>query len=313
MKSNVLYLVLFCALLCFAAAGAEDVAALYKSARTALEDERCVDVSGVPEMLEQCAAAGYEPAKLLLLDVYEGRRKGLEPQPRRAYELAVELAAAQPRADAPEEAKRRRAQMLYRLALYLERGYGCTPQPQAAYEKMQAAAQLGLRVAQAEFARYLMNGVGHEPVPRAALHNLRILASQAPQTPHIYFYLGHIYLNGLGLRRPNAAAAKFCFELGAAHNDPLAINNLAAMYELGVGVKRDPACALRLYRRAADLGCREASVNMQRLAYRTDAGRRLNAPWGLRVRRAALRVVRVLPLDAAVRQWFESPLREETP
>ena len=102
-----------------------DVEGMYAQARTMLEDRSIEDISGVTAMLEECARAGYEPAKLLLLDVYEGRRNGLAANPEKAFALACEMAEAElpPHAKPEEVAARREA--MYRRALYYERGTGC--------------------------------------------------------------------------------------------------------------------------------------------------------------------------------------------
>ena len=286
-----------------------DAAGLYAQARMMLEDKNIKNVSTVPDMLEACAKADYEPANMLLLDVYEGARKGLEAQPEKAYKLAAGLAERELPPGAGDEARNARAEAMYKLALYHERGFGCKTSPKEAYRWMRRAAMEGLRVAQVELSRYLMNGVGHAPEPRMALMNLRKLVYQAPETPHLFFYLGYMCMNGVGMLHPNRLMARRFFELGAERQDARAINNLGSMYELGIGVKRDPVQALRLYRRAAELGCKDASSNMQRLAYKTDAMKRPRARWQQRVGSAVLRVVRAMPLEPALRQWIESPFR----
>lgn len=286
---------------------------MYAQARMILEDKTINNVSAVPALLKQCADAGYVPAKMLLLDVYEGTRKGLEAQPEKAFELACRLSAGSPECatdDERLEAEQAKAEAMYRLALYHEKGFGCKPSPREAYVWMRRAAMTGLRKAQVELSRYLAYGIGHKPEPRVALMNLRKLAVQAPETPHLYFYLGHMCLNGIGMPRPNKLMARRFFEMGAELQDARAINNLGSMYELGYGVKRDPDLALRLYRQAAELGCKDASSNMQRLAYKRDIPQRPSTPWRQRVAGAALRVVQVLPLDPALRQWLETPFRQ---
>lgn len=286
-----------------------DAEAMYVQARTILEDKTIKNVSAVPAMLEGCDRAGYEPARLLLLDVYEGRRKGIEANPERAYELASRMAEAKLPPEATEEQQAAKHEAMYRLALYHERGFGCPPSPETAYLRMRQAALAGLAKAQVECARYLMNGVGHAAVPKEALQILLWVASHAPETPNLYFYLGYMCMNGLGMPRPNHLMAKKFFEAGARVNDPRAINNLAAIYELGIGVSKDAAMALRLYKRAADLGYKDASANLQRLAYKTDSAQRHATTWSQRVGHAGLRVVQALPLSPIARRWVEEPFR----
>ena len=297
-----------------------DAVGLYAQVRMMLEDKAITDVSAVPEMLEKCVEAGFEPgnemlmavyeeASKLLLDVYEGDHKGLAAQPEKAFKLSKRLSEQKLQPDMEEATKHARAEAMYRLALYHEKGFGCKASPKEAYKWMRRAAMAELRTAQVELSRYLMNGVGHAPEPRMALMNLRKLALQAPDTPNLFFYLGYMCMNGIGMNRPNLLMAKRCFEYGTERRDSRAINNLGSMYELGIGVKRDVAHALRLYRQAAELGCKDASTNMQRLAYKTDASQRPSASWRQRVGSAALRVVHAMPLDDALRGWIEAPIR----
>lgn len=286
-----------------------DVAGLYAQAHMMLEDKSIKNVSAVPALLKQCAEAGYEPANMLLLDVYEGSRKGLEAQPEEAFKLACRLSMAKLPEGAGDEERQSRAEAMYKRALYHERGFGCKTSAKDAYVWMRRAAMEGLRQAQVELSRYLMNGVGHKAEPRMALMNLRKLAIQAPDTPNVYFYLGHMCLNGIGMPHPNRLMARRFFEKGAMHQDARSINNLASMYELGIGVKRDSAYAMRLYRQAADLGCKDASANLQRLAYKTDAFQRRVTTWRQRVGSAALRVMQAMPLEPKLRLWMETPFR----
>lgn len=286
-----------------------DVEGMYAQARTMLEDKTIHNVSAVPAMLEGCDRAGYEPARLLLLDVYEGTRKGIEAAPEKAFDLAGRMAAAYSDADANAETRAARLEAMYRLALYYERGFGCQESPEQAYKWMRLAAMAGLYKAQVERARYLMNGIGHSPAPKEALAILRWVSVHAPETPHLFFYLGYMCMNGVGMSRPNRLMARRFFEIGAHLNDARAINNLATMYELGIGVSKDSAMALRLYKRAADLGCKDASANMQRLAYKTDSDQRHSATWQQRVGHAGLRVVQAMPLSPILRQWIELPFQ----
>ena len=284
-----------------------DVEGMYAQARTMLEDRTIQNVSAVPDMLETCARAGYEPAKLLLMDVYEGKRKGIDTKPAKAFALAHGMAQENLPPNATSEEVEARKEAMYRCALYYERGFGCQASPAEAYQWMRHAAAAGLRKAQAELARYLINGVGHSPAPQEALRILRQVAAKAPDTPHIFFYLGYMCMNGIGMHRPNRLMARRFFEFGARMKDARAINNLASMYELGIGVSKDARMALRLYKQAAALGSRDASANMQRLAYKTDLVYKMSTTWQQRIGHAGLRVVQALPISPVIRQWLEEP------
>lgn len=291
-----------------------DLDGTYEMAYTMLEDKTIHDVARVPAMLEMCAEYGHREAKKLLLDVYEGKRKGIEPNPEKAIALAVDLANERIPEDASAEAikvaLRSRAQARYRLALYYEKGFGCKPSPAEAYKWMRRAALDGLPEALVECSRYLMLGIGHQAMPREALRNLLYAHATAPDTPNLYFYLGYMCMNGLGMKRQNIRQARIFFELGARKNDARAINNLASMYERGVGGKKDVRHALRLYKWAAALGNRDASANLQRLAYIKDVEQRHVASVRKRVVGAVLRVVEALPLADAPREWLKENFRK---
>lgn len=286
-----------------------DANGMYAYARTILEDHTIQDVSAVPELLRGCDRAGHIPARLLLLDVYEGRRKGIEADPAKAYELACRMAEAPLAPNAPQLEQDARLEAMYRRALYLERGFGCTADLKQAYKRMAAAATAGLPKAQVELARFLFKGKGVAPAPQAALYILRHVAYRHPETPNLFFYLGHMFLNGLGLPKPEPEMARQFFEFGAHVKDAQAINYLASMYELGMGVSRNSGKALRLYKQAAALGSKDASANVQRLAYKTDSAQRPSASWRQRIGRASLRMVEALPIAAVVRRWVEPPFR----
>lgn len=287
-----------------------DAAGMYAQARTMLEDRTIQNVSAVPAMLEGCDQAGHIPARLLLLDVYEGTRKGIEANPGKAFALACRMAEAPLTPEASESERAARLEGMYRRALYYERGFGCPVALDMAYKWMAKAAMEGLPKAQVELARFLMNGKGHAADPAEALAILHHVAHRSPTTPNLFFYLGHMFINGMGMSRPDPQMARAFFELGAKLQDARATNNLAYMYEQGIGVSRNFGTALRLYKQAAALGCKDASANMQRLAYKTDREHRETASWQQRVARATLRVVHALPVSPQVQQWLELPFRQ---
>ena len=297
-------------------ASEEDVESLYAHACTMLEDHTIRDVSAVPKMLEECAEVGHVPSRLMLLDVYEGKRKGIAPAPEKAFELArkmsEETSVVGESIEKSAEQAAGRSEAMYRLALYYEKGLGCKASPKEAFRIMRKAASTGLPKARVELARYLINGTGHEADYRQARALLRKIAESVPETPNTFFYLGYMYMNGYGMHAPNLRMARSLYELGQRVNDAKAINNLAAMYERGVGAPRDFSKALSLYKRAASLGCKDASANMQRLAYKATV--RPDDTWRQRIGRAGLRVVYVLPVSKRMRRWLEIPLRHmETP
>ncbi len=286
-----------------------DIEGLYTRAAFILDDRNISGIHGVTAMLERCTHWGHPLAAELLLDVYEGRRKGLSPQPEKAAKLAHDLAknALQLDPTHPESTRVQRESM-YRYALYSEKGFGCAKSDKEAVSWMLKAANADVGRARVEMARYLMDKSRPYANPRLALQLLRAQAKQDPYTPNVFFYLGHAYMTGLGLPRPMPQLAFECYELGEKVKDPRAINNLAAMYERGIGTSRDLTVALQLYRKAADLGNKEASANMQRLAY-IKAEIETGTPHALRIDYAAMRVIEALPIPVNIRRRLTAPLR----
>ncbi len=287
---------------------------MYAQARAMLEDKSIQNVSAVPLLLEKCVSAGFTPAELLLLDVYEGRFKGLEAQPQKAATLAYRLASApenEGQEDSDEDASMR-AEAMFRYAMYRERGFGCEASATDAYRWMRQAATMGLSRARVELARYLMQGKGHAPLPSTALRILLAERQVSPQTPNLCFYLGTMCAQGLGIRnkKPDWPRALRYFEEGAAQGDARAMNNLGAFYERGIVVSQDETQALRFYRKAAALGDKNASANWQRLAYKS--GIQSDTPQGAsisqRVDRALVRVIHTLPLSEKTRNSLSAPL-----
>ncbi|MDO4184442.1 MAG: tetratricopeptide repeat protein [Rhodospirillales bacterium] len=74
--------------------------------------------------------------------------------------------------------------------------------------------------------------------------------------------LGYMYLYGEnGVEADDAKAFKY-YELAAAKDDIVALNNLGSLYFSGVGTNRDIEKAAALFKRAAELGNSEAAVNL---------------------------------------------------
>lgn len=279
-----------------------DVEGMFVQARAMLEDRSIQDVTAVPMLLEACARENHPEAAHLLIDVYEGRFKGLEPNPQKAADMARGLAESD-RLDAAAGGQSHvRTEAMYRLALYLEKGSGCQQNETEAFAWMHRAAKRGMPQANVELARYLMNGTGTSPDPRKAWKLLHIQAKTNPKTPHIFFYMGHMSAQGIGMPR-DARKAFELFRMGAMLNDPRCLNNLGTMFEKGYPTPRDPESALKLYRKAANLGNREASANMQRLAFKEGvrAQHSSSTPPRKRIDHATLRIIQVLPVSEYTR------------
>lgn len=274
-----------------------DVEGMYALAKATLEDSTITRMENVPMLLDTCTRHGYAPAAHLLLDVYEGRFKGLAADPTRAAELAQRLADAPLTGEDGEEARTMQTEAMYRMALYLERGYGVERQDAEAFRRMSLAAATGMPEARAEQARMISLGKGTTRDLRQAWDILTEVARTAPQTPHVFFYLGYVsYSTGTRAGRRRAADI---FYIGAKHNDADCLNNLGAMFEKGIAVSQDSAKALSLYGKAAALGNRKASANMQRLAYKEGvaAHRGMETPALPRILNAMQHVIFMLPIN----------------
>ncbi len=276
--------------------------AMYTLARTMLEEKSITDVSSVPDLLQEAADGGSISAELLLLDVWEGKYKGLKRDEAKALELA-ELIANRPinsltmaRKLAREQAQ---SEAMFRLALYKEKGIACEASPSEAFTWMSAANHQDHPSAKVELARYYMQGVGCERDYQRSIELLKEQDKLDYRVPNLYFYLGYICEQGLGLSGPRPLWALSCYEKGAKLGDARATNNLASMYERGAGIPADYTTALRLYRDAAKLGNKDASVNMQRLAYLLDkqGDKKEREPWYLRVNRGYLQIINSLPIN----------------
>ena len=289
-----------------------DLEGMYTRAAYILDAPNISNVHGVTAMLERCTQWGHPLAANLLLDIYEGRRKGLEAQPEKAAMLAHNLAQGTLKLDPnhPESARIQKESM-YRYALYCEKGFGHAKSEKDALHWMLKAANADVGRARVELARYLMDKGKPYSDPRTALKLLRSQAKKDPYTPNVFFYLGHAYMSGLGVPRPMPQLAFECYQMGEKVKDHRAINNLAAMYERGIVASRDLSTALHLYKKAADLGNKEASANMQRLAY-IKAEIETGTPQALRVNHATMQVIERLPISKRIKELLVAPLKKHS-
>ncbi len=238
---------------------------MYVLARTLLVDKSVRDISSVPRLLEQSAEAGFIPARLLLLDVWEGKFRGLAAERDKAYTLADEMSRVELPPDASHEAKAAKIEAMQRLAGYLEDSAFITGAQRQAFHWMREAAKLNSHRARAELARYYFKGIGCTPNPIEAIKLLKALTKEAPTTENIYFYLGYICQRGLGLSKPMYNKAAQYYQQGMQLGDARATNNLATLYAKGLGVEKDEQQALLYYRRAATMGDKTAANNMRKL------------------------------------------------
>lgn len=287
-----------------------DVEGMYVQARAMLEDRSIQNVASVPMLLETCAREGHAEATRLLLDVYEGKFKGLEANLSQAAHLARALAESQRLDQVVRGGSSMRTEAMFRLALYLEKGSGCEASPAEASEWMERAARRGMPRARVELARYLMNGSGVKADPQRAWKLLHTEARENPETPHIFFYMGYMCERGVGMPRSPRKAFEL-YRMGARLNDAQCLNNLGTMFEKGYPTPRDTETALRLYRKAAHLGNKQASANMQRLAFKEGirAGNLSSTPATERIDNATLRIIQALPVTEDTRERLRDWLR----
>ena len=113
----------------------------------------------------------------------------------------------------------------------------------------------------------------------------------------------------------NSRKAFELFRMGAILNDAQCLNNLGAMFEKGYPTPRDPESAYRLYRKAANLGNKEASANMQRLAFKEGirASHISSTPIRKRIDNATLRLIHALPVPPRVRGRLVLMLTRQSP
>ena len=289
-----------------------DVEGMYAQAKATLEDRSIVNVEGVPVLLETCSREGHGPATRLLMDVYEGKFKDLAAKPEQAARVARLLAELTITEKTPKDVADVHVESMFRLATYLERGYGCEKNETEAYQWMKKASDSGWPQARVELARYLIFGKGCEVNAERAWKLLHKQAKANPATPNVFFHMGYICQKGVG-NRPDLKKAIMLYHMGAHMNDARCLNNLGGMYERGIAVPRNASVALKMYRKAAALGNKEASANMQRLAYKEGrkAGKKKKNPPLVRIHNAAKHIIAALPFTertrARIRAWIIGP------
>lgn len=74
--------------------------------------------------------------------------------------------------------------------------------------------------------------------------------------------LGYMYLYGVNGVDVNLENAFKYYNMAAAQDDPIALNNLGSLYFSGIGVKQDREMAVRLFSKASELGNDNASLNL---------------------------------------------------
>ncbi len=133
---------------------------------------------------------------------------------------------------------------MYDLARMLLSGRGVAKNIPLGLEWMQKAAEADMLPAQMNLAE--MYGEGKDGVTKNIAQSLKWLLKVAAKPTASVFYLnkaGDVFFEGWETVPKNYPAARKYYERAAAKNDPHAIERLAAMYEEGLGVEKNPAKA----------------------------------------------------------------------
>jgi uncharacterized protein len=106
--------------------------------------------------------------------------------------------------------------------------------------------------------------------------------------------------------------ARVWFERAAAQGHALATNNLAYLYDLGLGVKQNRQKAFELYSQSADLGWPEAMWNLANMYGAGQVGKKKNMSmacvWTLRARKHSLPGSDVFSRTTGVFQYLQEEL-----
>jgi TPR repeat protein len=140
---------------------------------------------------------------------------------------------------------------LLNLAVLYEKGFGLTTNLAEAAKLVRQAAEMGFAPAQNQLGLYFSDGIG---VERNAKEAFRWWEKAAAQNYGPAEYLvGFCFLNGEGVET-NFAKANDWFRKAAEHNVAAGMHNLAVSYARGRAIETNDDEAIRLLRRAIDLG-----------------------------------------------------------
>jgi TPR repeat protein len=148
----------------------------------------------------------------------------------------------------------------YEWGIVVETGEGgIAANPEEAFKWMKQAADRGLPDAQCHLARYYEFGIGTAPDLEIARGLYEMAATRGSVSAMLY--LGLVYAEGLFGEKDLEKSFHWYAKAAAGHAGHAghaehagAIHSLAHCYEKGEGVQADPAKALELYTRAAELG-----------------------------------------------------------
>lgn len=151
---------------------------------------------------------------------------------------------------------------LLEAARHYRNGLGTTPDPAKALDLFQESGRLGNAEGLYEAARMQLRDAKDQASLLSAYQTL--LASALANLPQAQNELGAFYLAGrLGSADPSAAAS--WFDHAAAQDFAPAENNLAMMFEQGLGVPQNLKGAIKFYTLAAKKGHAEATTAIARM------------------------------------------------
>lgn len=211
------------------------------------------------KLWEQAVELGSLTALDELANYYETVAGNMKDPAERQQLLASAMTAA------TALVKKEDVRGLKRLARYYEQGIGVQPNKELHKDYVLKAAETKDPEALVEKARLLIKGEDMEPDPKAALDILtKLEQNQTHAVPGMYFLLGYLHEEGLGIPQDTALAYQFYMK-GAEQDDAKSMNNLGSMYERGTGVAKDLAEAQKWYEQAAELGNEDARANVERV------------------------------------------------
>lgn len=211
------------------------------------------------KLWEQAVELGSLTALDELANYYETVAGNMKDPAERQQLLASAMTAA------TALVKKEDVRGLKRLARYYEQGIGVQPNKELHKDYVLKAAETKDPEALVEKARLLIKGEDMEPDPKAALDILtKLEQNQTHAVPGMYFLLGYLHEEGLGIPQDTALAYQFYIK-GAEQDDAKSMNNLGSMYERGTGVAKDLAEAQKWYEQAAELGNEDARANVERV------------------------------------------------
>lgn len=151
------------------------------------------------------------------------------------------------------------------LSLLYYAGQGGLPEdPAEGLHWVTAASDAGYAASRSVLGQRLLQGIGATKDPAKGMALLEQAARQGE--PDAFLAIGHAYETGNGVAQSDAQALRW-YRQGVEQGCATCINNLGFFQGVGRGgLSSDWAEAVKLYRRAADMGSVPAMLNMGRMS-----------------------------------------------